>query len=306
MLTVLCWLWHQDGGRTPYCARHVNIWADMVSRHLTMPHRIACVTSTPDDIDPRIAIITPPGDFEDIRIPTWSSERPQCLRRVALFRPDAGAIFGERFVSMDLDCVIGGSLDPLFDTDHDFKMYRGTSLSRPYNGSMLLMTAGARPHVYETFSAAGAIAAGIRFVGSDQAWISQALGPGEATWGWEDGVAWYGSERACDEVRLVFFPGNPKPWNLVEQNESAFALEHYRRSPAGRCLILGYGETVWADLEAHAGEKFDAVIASPEAEAHWPGATLFTAINDAQALRVARMHGYDDIVFCGRSERRAA
>ena len=302
MLTVLTWLWSQPGGRTHYTAAHVNIWAAMVTRHLSIPHRLACVTDMPDGIDPRVAIIAPPGDFEDVTLPTWTDGKPQCLRRISLFRPDAAEIFGER---LDLDCAIGASLDPLFDVDSDFKMYRGTSLSRPYNGSMLIMDAGARPHVYGLFTPERAIEAGQRYIGSDQAWISHVLGPDEATWGPDDGVAWYGSERGCAALRLMFFPGYPKPWNLVELDEHPFVVEHYHGSRRGRCLILGYGEHVWDDFERATG-RFDAVIASPEAAEHWPGPVLFIAANDAQALRVARMHGFEETVFCGRSERLAA
>ncbi len=38
----------------------------------------------------------------------------------------AAEIFDERFVCMDLDCVIGGELDSFFDTDAEFKMAQGT------------------------------------------------------------------------------------------------------------------------------------------------------------------------------------
>src|SRR5690242_3543774 len=68
MITVLTWLWHQQRGPS-YSAAHVNIWADMVRRNLSMPHRIACVTDHPEGIDPSVEIIAPPRDFEDVRIP---------------------------------------------------------------------------------------------------------------------------------------------------------------------------------------------------------------------------------------------
>jgi hypothetical protein len=48
---------------------------------------------------------------------------------------DAADIFGERFVCMDLDCVIGGPLDPLFDRPEDLVLFKGTAPDRPYNGS---------------------------------------------------------------------------------------------------------------------------------------------------------------------------
>lgn len=309
MLTVLTWFWSQPGGRASYTPQHVNIWADMVRRNLSIPHRLACVTDLPAGIDSAVEIIAPPRDFEDVRIPTWGPEFPQCLRRIAMFRPDAGDIFGHRFVSMDMDCVIGGSLDPLFETDADFKMYRGTAMDRPYNGSMLLMTAGARPHVYDRFTPEAAAEAGQKFVGSDQAWISHVLGRGEQTWGIEDGVLWHRSQYNADAPmhRIMFFPGSPKPWMVAEIGMNPWVAEHYRRSPHGRCLILGYGWSLWRDVrKALDVGPYDAVIASPEAAEHWPGEIFAIARSDEHADRLADMHGFDDVVWCGRTERRAA
>src|SRR5690606_21370276 len=101
--------WNQPGGRATYTPHHVMIWADMVRRNLTVPHRLSVVTDVPGDYGD-LHVITPPRDFESVRIPTWDEDKPQCLRRLAMFAPDAAARFGERFVSMDMDCVISGSL----------------------------------------------------------------------------------------------------------------------------------------------------------------------------------------------------
>ena len=308
-LTVMTWFWRQDGGRTTYSAETVNIWADMVSRNLRLPHRLACVTAHPEGIDPRVAIIEPPSDFEDVTIGTWGQDKPQCLRRIAMFRPDAAEIFGKRFVSMDMDCIITGPLDPLFDRADDFVMYRGTHQVRPYNGSMMMMTAGVRPEVYERFTPGAAAEAGQRFIGSDQAWISHVLGAGEATWGVEDGVYAYGSRQAgpLAAAKIVFCLGMPKPWGLVDQGEP-WVEHHYRRDPrGGRCLILGYGPDLWTDaLAAMAGGEFEAIIASPEAAAHWPRPVDAIAMDDDHALRLARMKGFDEVVVCGAQRKEAA
>jgi hypothetical protein len=130
-LRVLTWLWSQPGGRASYGPENVNVWAAMVRRHLAMPHEICCVTDHPEGIDPSVRIIRPPEDFAHVTIPTWGPRKPQCLRRLAMFSPDAGKKFGERFVCMDLDCVITGPLDPLFDVPDDFKMMIGTDPSSP-------------------------------------------------------------------------------------------------------------------------------------------------------------------------------
>lgn len=227
-LTILSWFWKQPDGRATYTAETVNIWADMVSRNLSIPHRMACVTSHQDGIDPHIQIIAPPKDYEDVQMPGWGADKPQCLRRLSMFRPDAADIFGERFVCMDLDCVVFDSLDPLLDTDADFKMYRGTNRKRPYNGSMLLLRAGARPQVYRQLTPLALRVAGSQYVGSDQAWISFILGAGEETWGIDDGVHAYNSRWNTSDPRLMFFLGNPKPWDAEPQSDPMIR-KHYRK-----------------------------------------------------------------------------
>lgn len=278
----------------------------MVRRHISMPHRIACITDMPAGIDRDIKIIKPPRDFEDVRIPTWGSHMPQCLRRIALFRPEAARIFGKRFVSMDLDCIISDSLDPLFDRQDDFVMYRGTTRNRPYNGSMVMMTAGARPKVYTDFTAEGAVRAGQQYLGSDQAWISHILGGGEKVWDASDGVHAWESQWNVGEPRITFFLMKDKPWDFVAAADP-FAVKHYRGDIKGRCLVLGYHRTVWKDAErALARGKYDAVIASPEAAAHWPRPVDMIAHSDDQALTFANMMGYrpNKIVFCGKQPER--
>lgn len=233
MLTVLTWLWKQPGGRENYNAEHVNIWAAMVRRHLDMDHRIACVTDDPRGLDSYIEVIPTPRDFVDVRNPHWGPAQPQCLRRLVMFRRDAADIFGEWFVSMDLDTVIGGNLDPLFDPADDFRMYRGTSKVRPYNGSMILLRAGARPQVYDDFTPELSAEASAAYVGSDQAWISYRLGWGERTWDTDDGAMWFGNRFSRDEAdwRVMFFPGYPKPWHVAKADPAGpWIARNYRRT----------------------------------------------------------------------------
>lgn len=237
MLTVLSWLWAQPGGRTTYTAEHVATWAAMVSRNLSMPHRIACVTDA--EIPGWIDRIAPPHEFDEIQTAKWANGRPSCYRRLSMFRRDAAVLFGERFVCMDLDSVICGSLDPLFDRDEDVVLFKGTAEGRPYNGSMMLIRAGSRPLVYDDFSQAGAELASERFVGSDQAWLAHALGPDEPVWAGEDGVFWYGGEyrrlyrRGRARPRVIFFPGGQKPWDPHIR-----LIDHH----VGRHYVAGFKE----------------------------------------------------------------
>jgi hypothetical protein len=230
LITVLTWLWKQDKSRAEYDFNCVNVWAAMVRRNLSMPHRLACVTDIPEGIDPSVEIIAPPGDFLDITNPRWSNGRPQCYRRLSMFRRDAADIFGERFVCMDLDCVIGGPLDPLFDRKEDLVLFKGTLRNRPYNGSMMLIRAGRRPQVFEDFNQAAALESGALFCGSDQAWLAHRLGRGEKVWDEADGVYFFGSRyarlRRSVPPRVLFFPGHVKPWDVV--NIDPFTNRHYR------------------------------------------------------------------------------
>lgn len=233
MLTVLTWLWQQPGGRTKFTAEHVNIWAGMVRRHLSMPHRIACVTNTPKGIDKSIQIIKPPGDFEDVT-PHWGTLKPNCFRRLSMFSRDAERLFGKRFVCMDLDCVIGGQLDPLFKRSEDLVLYKGTAPDRPYNGSMMLISAGCRPQVFEDFDERGASTCGQIYVGSDQAWLAMKLGRKEKVWSERDGVFWYGplyqSIAKKTKPRILFFPGKIKPWTIAQINIDRFTTDNYREA----------------------------------------------------------------------------
>lgn len=224
MLTVLTWLWNQPHGKTKYAAEHVNAWATMVSRHLTLEHEVACVTDMPQGIDPGIRIIPPLGDFIDVKLPTWGPTKPQCLRRLSMFRRDAvDWIKADRIVSTDLDAVICDSLDPLFDIDDDFKIAHGTSSGRKYNGSLMLLRLGARPQVFETFTPERAVRAGLKHLGSDQAWIAAAI-PGEKTWKPEDGVCFWLPQRPVEVARIVFFAGaNGKPWTV----DDPLVAKHY-------------------------------------------------------------------------------
>lgn len=231
MINVLCWYWRQPGGRAEYLPEHVNKWARAVRANLSMPHRVSCVTSTPEGIDSSVNIIKPPTDFENVRIPTWNDKKPQCLRRISMFAPDAAKTFGNRFVCMDLDSVIAGPLDPLFDIEDDFCMMEGTAPKyRPYNGSMMLMTAGARSQVYTDFTPERAVLAGKHFLGSDQAWIAFSLGWGERVWNERDGAIWFSPRysMAVPKCRVMFFPGNPKPWQVDGSRPlDRWVREHY-------------------------------------------------------------------------------
>lgn len=233
-MTVVTWKWNQPGYRSTYGPETVNVLRRMVARHYPDPHRFLCVTDDPRGLDSGIGVVPLWDDFPGLGHP--QGERyPSCYRRLRAFDPQIRSVFGDRFVSLDLDCVIVDDLRPLWNRSEDFVGWAGTHAKNRYNCSMFLMTAGARPQVWEQFnprqSPLRAQRAG--FYGSDQAWISFILGAREARWQDSDGVVSYrlhvqpAGDRLPNGTRMVFFNGKRDPWD-AEMMRIEWVRTHYQ------------------------------------------------------------------------------
>lgn len=233
MITVVCWKWTPPRGyRSTFGPDTVNTLRAMVARHYPHPHRFVCVTDDPSGIDADVTIQPDFGDFVGVPSPHGGTN-PSCYRRLRLFHPNAAAWFGERFVSMDLDVVITGDLSPVFNRREDFVIWGDTNRTTLYNGSLLLMTAGARPQVWDDFDPdrSPQLAKAAGQFGSDQGWIGHSLGPGEKTWSTTDGVYSYRLHVKPTGVlpknaRLVFFHGHVDPWQ-PEAQRHPWVQEYY-------------------------------------------------------------------------------
>jgi hypothetical protein len=235
-LTFVTWRWAPVRGyRSAFGPETVNTLRRMVSRHYRAPHRFCCVTDDRKGLHPEIEIIPDEKDFAAVPSPAGGTN-PSCYRRLRAFRPDIGAVFGSRFVMMDLDLVITGDLQPLFDRPEDFIIWGDTNPNTFYNGSLVLMRAGARSKVWETFnpktSPIASKAAG--HFGSDQGWISHCLGPDEPKWSTEDGVYsfrkhLFGRRGGLPpNARVVVFHGRNDPWDPVIVRANPWIREHYK------------------------------------------------------------------------------
>lgn len=228
MLTVVCWKWRPHKGyRSTFAPDTVNVLRRMVARHYPQPHRFVCVTDDADGIDPDIEIVPLWNDFADIPNPFGHPRNPSCYRRLRMFHPDAAHWFGDRFVSLDLDVVITGGLETLWDRPEEFVIWGDTNPGTLYNASMVLLKAGSRAQVWTDFDpkTSPALTVRARQFGSDQGWISYRLGKGEATWSTKDGVYSFRNQIAhnhnkgellqCDlpeRAKVVFFHGHVDPW----------------------------------------------------------------------------------------------
>lgn len=230
MITFTCWKWSRPktGYQLPqvceYTVEHVNTLYSMLSRHMSKPFRLVCITDTITDhfCEGVIKTCYPSPSY---------SELGGCYRRLVQFNHAVS----DRWMMLDLDCVITDDLVPLVREleQYDFAMnryWRNNNKPRQhYNGALQWHTAVARPEVWQKFlgkPSAKAIERDRQLVGTDQAWISHVLGPGEKTVGPEDGV--YDISQIGDKLpadaRIVFFPGAHDP--SVSQYD--WVREYYR------------------------------------------------------------------------------
>ena len=234
MITVVCWKWQPAPGyRSTFGPETVNVLRRMVARHYPHPHRFLCVTDEAAGLDAQVEVIPAWNDFARVPSP-FGGRNPSCYRRLRAFHPDIAAVFGDRFVSLDLDTVILGDVTPLWDRPEDFVIWGDTNPRTAYNGSMFLMGAGRRPQVWAQFDPAVSPDRACRagHFGSDQGWISYCLGPREAKWTKRDGVYSYRNEIRGREVpanaRIVFFHGQYDPWMPQIQRACPWVTAAYR------------------------------------------------------------------------------
>ncbi len=226
--------------RYDFSAESVNVLRAMVRRYYQRPVRFICVTDDPSGIDRDIDIVPIWNDYASLPSP-HGAKNPSCYRRLKAYSSDIATVFGRRFVSIDLDCVIVGDLRPLWDRHEDIVLWGDTNPRTHYNGSMLLLTAGARSQVWERFNPATSpgVARQAGQFGSDQAWVSHCLGPKEARWTAKDGVYSYrndidkmgrntGSRALPPNARVVFFHGRHKPWH-AECRHISWIREHWHQ-----------------------------------------------------------------------------
>lgn len=236
MLTVVAWKWKpRRAYRKAFGPETVNVLRRMVARNYPHPHKFVCVTDDADGIDPDIRIVPLWEQHAELTNP-HNIAGPSCYRRLRAFSAEAREMFGPRFVSLDLDTVVTGDLTPVWNRPEDFVIWGDTARGTPYNGSMFLLTAGARERVWTEFDPVKAQreTKRLRYVGSDQAWIGVCLGPNEKKWSKEDGVysfrnqiAPYGSALP-EGARVVMFHGSSDPWGVETQERYPWVKQHWR------------------------------------------------------------------------------
>lgn len=228
MLTIVGWLWRDEVCRTQYTEGDVNLWAHMIHRNLTIPHRFIVLTDFPaPNFDRLIRGKRLWDDHREVRIDGWRREFPQCWVRLKIFSKEMAEMLGERFVSIDLDCLVTGNLDAILAREEDFLIYHRPILlsedrNDPYQASMFMMNAGCRSKVWEDFHGQKSLEElaqlpGAKyFLKTDQGWILYKLGREEKGWSMEDGIyswPWMQHKRIArppENAKIIFFHGKNK------------------------------------------------------------------------------------------------
>ena len=226
LLTFVCWKWdsskypHGRKKRRAFNSHHVNVLFAMLSRNISLPFRLICVTDDPVGINPEIEII-----------PIWDEFRELggCFLRLVAFKREF-ELFGPRFISIDLDCVILKDITHLFTREEKFVIWHPRKAVRwlpqgekgkYYCGSLWMLTAGERSIVYDTFHPENfSLGFDGRYEGgTDQKHISKTLYPNEACWTIDDGVCLFVDDLArpkrgvvaVEDPSIVFFNGRFMP-----------------------------------------------------------------------------------------------
>lgn len=192
-LTICVWRW---GSKYP--GHYIERIKAGVARHLKQEYRFA--------------VFSPEAEDE------YLTKVPGCFCRLRMFDPEwqAKHHLEGRIVSIDLDAVVTGSLDDLFDRPESFVILRGGNAANPcpFNGSLFMLRAGEHADVWRDFSLKRAGEIACHEFPDDQGWFAHRM-PKAAGWtvGADSGVycfqkpGWPAGEALPKDARLVAFPG---------------------------------------------------------------------------------------------------
>ena len=163
VLNIVCLKWGSK-----YGPEYVNRLYWMVSRHLRQPFRFHCLTEDGRGLEPEI--IQLPLDCTDGLSGWWY--------KLALFKQDFFDLRGQ-LLYLDLDIVITGNIDFLYDTPGDFLIIRNWSRQLMWNSSVMRFEIGAYASVWERFASAAEHV--MATCNGDQEWIFQCV-PEAGNW----------------------------------------------------------------------------------------------------------------------------
>lgn len=213
-VTVLCMKWGEKFG-----ADYVNRLYGMVARRLARPFRFVCLTDDARGIRPEAVTAPIPA------LPPIAQPKERGWRKIASFSPELAGLVGETVLFLDLDVVVMGPLDPLFEHPGAFPLIRDWyhPVRRVGNSSVYRYRPAERHALFEAFCQdADAIVGRIR---NEQEFLSEYLEARGELGFWPK--AWcqsyrvsclpfwparaWTTPRAPKDCRVLVFHGAPKP-----------------------------------------------------------------------------------------------
>jgi hypothetical protein len=210
-----------------YSVDYVERLRNGIRRNLKQPYHFIVITDRERSIPGVRCLLIPEVDL-------YLTRMKGCFARLRLFDQNflqAHGIDG-KVVSVDLDLIVVGELDPLFDREDDFSILQGINASNPcpYNGSIWMLKAGTRPDVWKDFSLAAYHHYKVPYYAfpDDQGWLYYKF-PKAGYYGPENGVYAYRKPKWLDplpkDARIVAFPGYRDPSMFVHLS---WVKEHWR------------------------------------------------------------------------------
>ena len=232
-VTVLCMKWG-----TKYGPEYVNRLYAMVARHLARPFRFVCLTD--DTAGVRSEVVTAPIPA----LPRIIQPKERGWFKLASFSPKLKGLLDEVVLYLDLDVVILGGLDPLFEYEAAFPLIRDWyhPVRLVGNSSVYRYRPAERWALFDAFSAdTDAIVTRIR---NEQEYLSEYLEqrgelsfwPKEWCQSWRVGclAPWparmWTTPRAPPGTRILVFHGSPKPEEAMA-DRAGLGLQTWRAAP---------------------------------------------------------------------------
>lgn len=204
----------------------------MFAKHLTVPHRFVCVTDDP------VGMYTHYPDIETVLL--WPSPQPHAdnrhwlfnYNRLRLFDPWAAEAIGERILCSDLDIVIRGNIDHLIKDDHEpFRILALKSRIQLQGGFFYVEPGRVSPNPWAALHEDPTIFERARkWVGSDQAVLSELFYGKVPTWDEDDGLII--NQYDWPDWRVLFRTGTHKCWAPHQPEFADYMRESEPVAPA--------------------------------------------------------------------------
>ena len=233
MTNIVCLKWGNK-----YGPEYVNRLYQAVQRHTTRSFKFWCFTENPQGLLPEIKTLALSCTVD---LESW-------WNKIFLFSLDNGVPVGEQILYVDLDTLVVGNIDHLFDAEQapdivvlkDF--YKGIAKSAGNIGSGIMSWRhGQYKHIWENFVKDPAAAIQSVLPHGDQAWIESQI---SAWYHWQDlfpnavvSFKMHCQHGIPSDAKIICFHGKPSipesvtfagrdwKWNLTPQ---PWVLEHWR------------------------------------------------------------------------------